>query len=285
MDKIISGKVRDVYVCNDQELVIVTTDRISAFDVILPSLVPGKGIALNQLSLYWFAYTQKIVPNHILSTQLSDLPAIFSQDPVQYAQRTVLAKKLHMLPYEFIVRGYLFGSLWQEYQSTGCFCGKKVKGFYALAQRLDKPILTPSIKMDHGHDQPISLEQLKKDLGAEEADRICKLCLTLYQAGYAHAASKGILIADTKFEFGYDEKGNLVLADELFTPDSSRFWAGTDWQAGKTPRSYDKQFVRDWLIANRLNGVSPAPELPEAIIQRTAALYRECYAKITGNTL
>lgn len=285
MDKIISGKVRDVYACNDRELVIVTTDRISAFDVVLPSLIPDKGIALNQLSLYWFAYTQKIVPNHILSAQLSDLPAIFSQAPVQYARRTVLVKRLHMLPYEFIVRGYVFGSLWQEYRTTGCFCGKKVNGSYALAQRLDKPLLTPSIKMDHGHDQSISLEQLKKDLGTEEADRISKLCLTLYQTGYAHAASKGILIADTKFEFGYDEKGDLVLADELFTPDSSRFWSGTGWQAGKTPPSSDKQFVRDWLTANRLNGVSPAPELPEAIIQRTAALYRECYARITGNML
>ena len=282
MKKIISGKVRDIYEINEKELVIVTTDRISAFDVILRSTIKDKGVALNLISEYWFDYTSKIVPNHIISTNLSDMPAYFSEDPARYKNRTALVKKLKMLPYEFIVRGYMFGSMWEEYKTYKTFCGQKVEGEYKLAQKLAEPIVTPSAKNNAGHDEYISLERLRKELGAGEADKICDICLKLYHTCYEQALQHNIMIADTKFEFGYDKHGALVLGDEIFTPDSSRFWALTDYQVGVSPKSYDKQFVRDWLIEHKLNGVTPAPELPEKIVNATADIYKECFRKITG---
>ena len=282
MKKIISGKVRDVYEVDGSQLIIVTTDRVSAFDVILNSTINGKGIALNLISAYWFDYTRDIVPNHIVSTDLSHMPACFSEDAAYYEKRTVLVKKLKMLPYEFIVRGYMFGSMWEEYKANKTFCGQKMADEYELAQKLAEPIVTPSVKNSMGHDEYISLERLKKGLGAEEAEKICHICLKLYAACYEHALKKGIIIADTKFEFGYDEDGVLTLADEIFTPDSSRFWAAEEYQTGISPRSYDKQFVRDWLIEHKLNGVTPAPELPGDITNKTAAIYKECFRKITG---
>ena len=282
MKKILSGKVRDVYEVNDKELVIVTTDRISAFDVILNSTIKNKGIALNQLSLYWFDYTSDIIPNHIISSKLSDMPAYFSENAKEYEKRTVLVKKLKMLPYEFIVRGYMFGSLWKEYKSSGGYCGQKMQGQYELAQKLDNPIITPSAKNAEGHDENISIDRLREEIGSATADELCQISLSLYEKCYQYALDKGIIIADTKFEFGYDENGRLTLGDEIFTPDSSRFWAAEDYQIGVSPKSYDKQFVRDWLIKNKLNGVIPAPELPEDITMKTAALYKDCYCKITG---
>ena len=282
MKKILSGKVRDVYEVNDKELVIVTTDRISAFDVILNSTIKNKGIALNQLSLYWFDYTSDIISNHIISSKISDMPAYFSENAKEYEKRTVLVKKLKMQPYEFIVRGYMFGSLWKEYKSSGCYCGQKMQGQYELAQKLDNPIITPSAKNAEGHDENISIDRLREEIGSATADELCRISLTLYEKCYQYALDKGIIIADTKFEFGYDENGRLTLGDEIFTPDSSRFWAAEDYQIGVSPKSYDKQFVRDWLIKNKLNGVIPAPELPEDITMKTAALYKDCYCKITG---
>lgn len=282
MRKILSGKVRDIYEINDKELVIVTTDRISAFDVILNATVKNKGVALNLLSAYWFDLTSQIVPNHILSTSLSDMPPYFSENPERYQNRTVLVKKLKMLPYEFIVRGYLFGSLWEEYRVHRTFCGQFVNGEYELAQKLAVPIVTPSVKNSAGHDESISLERLRAELGENEANRICDICLTLYRTCYEQALESGVIIADTKFEFGYDEQGTLVLGDEIFTPDSSRFWSLADYRVGASPKSYDKQFVRDWLIEHKLNGVTPAPELPEEIVNATSNIYRECYRRITG---
>lgn len=282
MKKIISGKVRDVYEINEKELVIVTTDRISAFDVILKSTIRDKGMALNLISEYWFDYTSKIIPNHIISTNLIDMPAYFSENPALYEKRTVLVKKLKMLPYEFIVRGYMFGSMWEEYKTSKTFCGQKVEGEYNLAQKLAKPIVTPSAKNGTEHDEYISLERLRTELGSEEADKICVICLDLYKTCYEQALQNNIIIADTKFEFGYDQYGTLILGDEIFTPDSSRFWSLDDYQVGVSPKSYDKQFVRDWLIEHKLNGVTPAPELPEKIIHATADIYKECYRKITG---
>ncbi len=282
MKKIISGKVREVYEINDKELVIVTTDRISAFDVILRSEIKNKGVALNLISLYWFDYTKNIVPNHVISSKLSDMPEQFAKDPARYENRTVLVRKLKMLPFEFIVRGYMFGSMWEEYKDSHTFCGNYVEGEYSLAQKLAKPIVTPSSKSTSGHDVYISLDKLREEIGAEKADRICDICLQLYNACYAHALEKGIILADTKFEFGYDEDGTIVLGDEIFTPDSSRFWAAEDYQTGISPKSYDKQFVRDWLIKNDLKGVTPAPELPQEIVDATSAIYMECLHKITG---
>lgn len=282
MKKLLSGKVRDVYEVDDKTLAIVTTDRISAFDVILDSTIPNKGVALNLISLYWFAYTGSIVPNHILSAQLADMPACFAQEPQTYALRTVLVKKLKMLPYEFVVRGHLFGSMWEAYRSTGSFCGVRLAPGLTLAQRLDEPMLTPAAKNAEGHDEYIPLERLRSELGRDTADTLCKISMALYRACYAHALEKGIVLADTKFEFGYDENGVLTLGDEIFTPDSSRFWSLSDWQRERSTKSFDKQFVRDWLIERQLNGVTPAPALPEDVIRATSEIYRACYQRITG---
>lgn len=259
MKKILSGKVREVYEAGENQLLIEATDRISAFDVILPSTIKDKGIALTQISNFWFDFTRDIFPNHLLSTDISP--------------RTVLVKKLNMLPYEFIVRGYMFGSLWKEHQADGT---------YRLAERLSEPVVVPQVKNNTGHDENISLERLRQELGAEEADRICQISLRLYKVCSEHALKKGIIIADTKFEFGYDENGVLTLGDEMLTPDSSRFWDAEEYRVGVSPKSYDKQFVRDWLIAHKLDGVEPGPELPEEVIRKTERLYKECFQKITG---
>ncbi len=280
--KIISGKVREVYEVSDSRLVIVTTDRISAFDVILKSEVPGKGIALNMISNFWFDYTKQLIPNHLVSDSLDDMPELFRSDREHYADRTILVKKLKMLPYEIIVRGYMFGSMWEAYKAGQPFCGAVIQGDYKQAEKLSTPIVTPSSKSSTGHDVYISREEMAKEIGQELADRICDTSLLLYRRCYEYAAKHGILIADTKFEFGLDENGALVLADEIFTPDSSRFWDACEYRVGESPKSFDKQFVRDWLISNKQNGVSPAPELPADVIKKTAALYQECYKKLTN---
>lgn len=271
MKKILSGKVREVYEVSENQLAIVATDRISAFDVILPSAIKDKGIALTQISSFWFDFTRDIVPNHILSANSPHMP-------VAYEKRTVLVKKLKMLPYEFIVRGYMFGSLWKEHQTAGRYNGKK----YQLAEKLPEPVLTPSAKNSAGHDENISLERLRQELGAEEADKICRISLRLYEACSAYALQRGIMVADTKFEFGYDAAGVLTLGDEMLTPDSSRFWDAREYQAGGSPKSYDKQFVRDWLIDHGLDGTEPGPELPEEVVLATERLYKECFQRFTG---
>lgn len=285
MKNIISGKVREVYEVDEKSLAIVTTDRISAFDVILGSEIPGKGIALNKISNFWFDLTKDILPNHILSTSVEDFPEELKRNQTFYENRTVLVKKLKMLPYEFIVRGYMFGSMWSAYQKGEEFCGQKITGEYRLAEALAEPIVTPSIKATEGHDVYISIEELQKDLGEELANQLCEASLNLYKRCYAYAKERGVILADTKFEFGFDENGVLTVGDEMFTPDSSRFWDADAYQVGESPKSYDKQFVRDWLTAEGKNGVSPAPELPAEVILNTARIYRECYHKLTGKEL
>ena len=280
MKKIISGKVREVFEVDESSLVIVTTDRISAFDVILNSEIPGKGTALNLLSNFWFSYTKDIIPNHIISTSIEDLPEEFKQNAAYYQDRTVLVKKLDMLPYEFIVRGYIFGNMWEAYRKGDEFCGQKISGDYQQAEALAAPIVTPSKKVNEGHDEYISLEQLSRELGDELAKKLCDLSLALYQRCYAYAKERGIIIADTKFEFGFDRSGVLTLGDEIFTPDSSRFWDASCYRIGESPKSYDKQFVRDWLIKENLNGKEPAPALPDEIIEKTAQIYQACLGKI-----
>lgn len=282
MEKIISGKVREVYDVNQEQLVIVTSDRISAFDVILESQIPYKGTALNLLSNFWFAYTKDIVPNHIISTDLNDMPELFAANKDYYNNRTVLVKKLKMLPYEFIVRGYMFGNMWKSYKENGAFCGQKIEGEYQLAEKLATPILTPSKKMTQGHDEYISMEQLKDDIGEELTTKIYNTAIALYNACYQYAEQRGIIIADTKFEFGFDQDGTLTLADEIFTPDSSRFWDSANYKVGESPKSYDKQFVRDWLIEKHLDGVTPSGALPQEIIETTSKLYRQCCNMIIG---
>lgn len=280
MKKISSGKVRDIYEVDDSNLVIVTTDRISSFDVVLNSLIPQKGVALNLLSNFWFDFTKDIVPNHIVGTSLDSMPSYFSKDPDIYKNRTVLVKKLNMLPYEFIVRGYMFGSMWKAYKSGESFCDASKK--YVLAEKLKHPIITPSIKNHEGHDEYVPIEYLYNELGKEKTDKISEVCLSLYERCYEYAIKRGVIIADTKFEFGLDFNNNLVLGDEIFTPDSSRFWDASVYSIGKSPKSYDKQFVRDWLVSNNLDGVIPAPSLPENIVNATAKIYQECVNKIIG---
>ena len=278
MKKLISGKVRDVYEISENELVIVTTDRISAFDVILSKPVIGKGEVLNAVSLFWFDLTKDVIPNHIMSCDLGDMPEYFQKD--EFAGRTVLVKKLKIMPFEFIVRGYMFGHMWEAYSKTREFCGQKIQGEYSLAEKLVSPLFTPSTKAHVGHDEYISFQDVADTIGMELANKIKDVSFKIYSICYDYAYSKGIIIADTKFEFGLDEAGNLVLADEIFTPDSSRFWNLSDYKTGISPKSYDKQFVRDWLLNNKVNGEMQFDNIPDDVLRKTSEIYRECLGKI-----
>ena len=280
MKTLISGKVREVFEVSEDRLAIVTTDRVSAFDVILPTLVDGKGIVLNQMALHWFNLTRDIVPNHIISADPSDMPEELRAP--QFEGRTVLVKRLRMLPFEFVVRGYMFGSMWEAYKVDGAYLGYTFNRGYKQAERLDAPILTPSAKNSEGHDENISLTQLRAELGDELTDKITSISLALYKRCYDYALQCSVIIADTKFEFGLDENGELVLADEIFTPDSSRFWDAAEYEIGVSPQSFDKQFLRDWLTENGLNGVTPPPEIPAEVAKRTAEKYEECLRKLTA---
>lgn len=280
MKKIISGKVREVYDLEDGRMVIVTTDRLSAFDVILPTLITDKGKVLNALSNFWFDLTNGIVKNHMISSDIKDMPAEF-QKP-EFEGRTILVKKLKMIPYEVIVRGYMFGSMYEAYKKGEPFLGHKFEREYKEAEKLAEPIVTPSTKAAEGHDINVTLEYMKNDLGEELGSKIEKVALEVYKKCYEHAYKNGIIIADTKFEFGLDENGELVLADEVLTPDSSRFWDLEKYEVGGSPASYDKQFVRDWLKENNLAGDKNIKEIPAEVVAQTAAIYRECQKKITG---
>lgn len=280
MKKIISGKVREVYDLEDGRMVIVTTDRISAFDVILPVDIPGKGKVLNAVSEHWFDLTKDICKNHLISSDVKDMPADF-QKP-EFEGRTMLVKKLKMVPYEVIVRGYMFGSMYEAYKKGEPFLGHSFDKEYQEAEKLAQPICTPSTKAKEGHDINVTLDYMKKDLGDELGTKIEKAALAIYKKCYDYAYERGIIIADTKFEFGLDENGELVLADEVLTPDSSRFWNKDTYKVGTSPASYDKQFVRDWLKANNLAGDPKIKEIPADIVQKTADLYAECQKRICG---
>jgi len=278
MKKIISGKVREVYDLEDGRMVIVTTDRISAFDVILPTMVTDKGKVLNALSNFWFEYTKDIVKNHMISSDLKDMPIEF-QKP-EFEGRTILVKKLKMIPYEVIVRGYMFGSMYEAYQKGEPFLGKKFDKKYEQAEKLDEPIVTPSTKAVSGHDMNVTLEYMKKDLGDDLATKIEETAIAIYKKAYEHAYKNGIIIADTKFEFGVDENGVLVLGDEVLTPDSSRFWSLAEYKIGTSPKSFDKQFIRDWLKANNLAGDVNIKSIPAEVIAKTSEIYHECETRI-----
>ena len=280
MKKIISGKVREVYDLEDGRMVIVTTDRISAFDVILPTMITDKGKVLNALSNFWFDYTKDIVKNHMISAELKDMPAEF-QKP-EFEGRTILVKKLKMIPYEVIVRGYMFGSMYEAYKKGEEFLGHKFDKEYKQAEKLDEPIVTPSTKAAEGHDINVTLDYMKKDLGDDLGTKIEQTALAIYKKCYDHAAKNGIIIADTKFEFGLDENGDLGLADEVLTPDSSRFWNAAEYKPGTSPASYDKQFVRDWLKDNNLAGDPNIKSIPSEVVEKTSALYHECQKRICG---
>ncbi len=280
MKKIISGKVREVYDLEDGRMVIVTTDRISAFDVILPVDIPGKGKVLNAVSEKWFDLTKDICKNHLISSDTKDMPTEF-QKP-EFEGRTMLVKKLKMVPYEVIVRGYMFGSMYEAYKKGEPFLGHSFDKEYQEAEKLAEPICTPSTKAKEGHDINVTLDYMKKDLGEELGTKIEKAALAIYKKCYDYANERGIIIADTKFEFGLDENGELILADEVLTPDSSRFWNKDAYKVGTSPASYDKQFVRDWLKANNLAGDPNIKEIPAEIVKKTADLYAECQKRICG---
>lgn len=276
------GKVRDIYSIDEKTLLIVVTDRMSAFDVILPEPVPYKGVVLNQLSLFWMKKFEDIIPNHILYDDIADFPGVLKPWAEELEGRSVIVRKAETLPVECIVRGYISGSGWAAYQKTGSICGLKLPGGLKLADKLKPPLFTPTTKAEQGsHDENITMEETMALLGDETALKARLVSLDLYNAGNAYAASCGIIVADTKFEFGYID-GKLHLIDEVLTPDSSRFWPESLYKPGKPQPSFDKQFLRDWLNSINWNHLPPAPHIPEDIIESTSKRYREAYEILLG---
>ncbi len=274
------GKVRNVFDLGD-ELLVVATDRISAFDFILPSLIPYKGKVLTQISKFWFDFTGLVCPNHLISTETSDLPAALKPYAATLEKRSMLVRKTRVVPIECVVRGYLAGSGWKEYKSTGKICGLRIPEGLRESDRLEDPIFTPSTKAEEGHDLNISFKEMQKVVGGDLARKIRKVSLELYKRASLHALSKGIIIADTKFEFGLAGE-DLVLVDEIFTPDSSRFWPLQTYAPGRSQPSLDKQFVRDYLETTGWDKQTPPPPvLPEAIIRKTSEKYLELYRLLT----
>jgi len=278
------GKVRDVYAVDDSRLLIVATDRLSAFDVILPDPIPGKGEILAQTAAFWFRRTRTLVPNHLLDQPLeSVLPP--GTDLAAYRLRSSVTRRLKPLPVEAVARGYLIGSGWKDYQATGAVCGIPLPAGLRLADRLPEPIFTPATKAAAGeHDENIDYAQVVELIGPALAAQLRALTLAIYDQAAAYARERGIIIADTKFEFGLDKNGTLFLIDEILTPDSSRFWPAEQWRPGTSPPSFDKQFVRDYLETLDWDKKAPGPRLPAQIIERTAKKYREAYRRITGDT-
>lgn len=269
------GKVRDIYAIDAQNMLIVTTDRLSAFDVVLPTPIPRKGIILTQVANFWFDYLKEVIPNHFSGLTLEDLP-LSAEEREMLEGRSMLVKRLKPLPVEAIVRGYLIGSGWKDYQATGQVCGIDLPQGLQLAQQLPEPIFTPSTKAEVGdHDINISFAQMQQQIGVELAEQVRTVSLQLYQQAADYALKRGIIIADTKFEFGLDEAGKLVLIDEILTPDSSRFWPVDQYQVGISPPSFDKQYVRDYLETLTWGKTAPGPELPAEVAQKTAEKYQE----------
>jgi len=277
------GKVREVYEAGADRLVMVASDRLSAFDVVLPTPIPDKGRVLTQLSNFWFGRTSTIVPNHLLETDLADFPPPFS-DHRELAGRAVLVKRAERIDYECVARGYLAGSGWAEYRKTGTVAGEPLPAGLLESARLDEPIFTPATKAASGHDENISRAQLAAALGGDLATQLEDVTLALYRHAHAYALERGLILADTKFEFGLLD-GALVLIDEALTPDSSRYWDADTYRPGGAPPSYDKQFVRDFLNLQGWDHEPPGPALPAEVVRGTTERYRECYTKLTGTAL
>jgi phosphoribosylaminoimidazole-succinocarboxamide synthase len=278
------GKVRDSYAVGDDRLLIVTTDRLSAFDVVMNQPIPDKGRVLNALSNFWFERLAPILPNHLTGVAPESVVAPDEVDQVR--GRSVVAMKLRPVPVEAVVRGYLAGSGWKDYQATGAVCGVALQAGLQMASRLPQPIFTPADKAELGHhDENITFAQMEARIGADLAGRMRDVSLALYAAAADYAATRGILIADTKFEFGLDRDGRLRLMDEVLTADSSRFWPADEYRVGISPPSFDKQFVRDWLEQQAWNKAPPPPDLPADVIGRTAQKYREALRRLTGTDL
>ena len=282
LELIAQGKVRDIYSVDEGHLLIVTTDRMSAFDVVLPNPIPGKGEVLTQLSEFWFNKTEHIAINHL--TDDLNLEDIVPQDQLGYFQnRSMLVKRLKPLPIEAVVRGYLIGSGWKDYQQTGSVCGIRLEENLNMAAQLPEPIYTPATKAEVGdHDENISYQKTIDLIGSELAATVRDKAIEIYNYGVSHAKERGIIIADTKFEFGQDQDNNLYLIDEVLTPDSSRFWAVENYAVGTSPPSFDKQYLRDYLETLEWDKTAPGPELPKEIIDNTAKKYKSAYQIITG---
>jgi phosphoribosylaminoimidazole-succinocarboxamide synthase len=274
------GKVREVFDCGEHYL-IVATDRLSAFDVVMPNGVPGKGILLTQLSLWWFNQAREIFPTHLVDQHTAQLEKIL-RGHEQLISRSMLVKKLTPLPVEAVVRGYLAGGGYKEYKNTGSILDHALPAGLLDGSQLPNPIFTPTTKAAQGHDEAITLTECSKLLGDKIFKTVHDTSIALYQMGAKRAAKAGIILADTKFEFGKDNQGNLVLIDEVLTPDSSRYWPANSWKPGKSQPSYDKQFVRDWLETQTWNKTAPGPTLPQEVIHKTQALYTECLQRLTA---
>lgn len=282
LDLVHRGKVRDVYALSADELLIVASDRLSAFDVVLPDPIPGKGEMLTQMSNFWFAKTRHLLPNHLLERRLADvLPA--GVDLALYARRSVICKRLKPIPFEAIARGYLIGSGWKDYQATGQLCGIALPASLRQAEQLPEPIFTPSTKAAPGqHDENIDFDSVVNQVGSELAGQVRDATLAIYRFAAEYAATRGILIADTKLEFGTDADGTLHVMDEMLTPDSSRFWPTDEYRVGISPPSYDKQYVRDYLETLDWNKQAPGPRVPAQVIEATARKYAEAVHRLTG---
>ena len=279
----IKGKVRNVYDLGDS-LLMVVTDRISAFDVVFDELIPDKGKVLSSISAFWFDFTKDIIPNHVITTDPKEYPMGLDKYEEELKGRSMLVKKVKMLPCECIVRGYLEGSALKEYKKSGTVGGMKMPEGLVQGDKLPEPLFTPSTKADEGHDINITFEQLIDLLGEEDAKALKEAALKLYTSVSEYALTKGLILADTKFEFGKID-GKLVVADEMFTPDSSRFWDAADYEPGRAQKSFDKQYLREWLETLDWDKTYPAPKLPDEVIAKTAEKYRECYSKLTGKEL
>lgn len=276
-----SGKVRDVYNLDENRLLFVATDRISAFDYVLATGIPHKGRVLTQISLFWFEFLRDVVPNHLLTADVSEYPAPLEKYADQLRGRSMIVARADMFPVECVVRGYISGSAWKEYKATGRVCGIELPKGLKESDRLPEPIFTPSTKATTGHDENISFDDMSKMVGAELSGQLRDLTLAVYVKASDYARQKGIIIADTKFEFGRTGRG-ITLADEVLTPDSSRFWPADKYTPGRAQESFDKQYVRDYLEEVRWNKQPPAPALPLEVAQRTSEKYVEAYQQLTG---
>jgi phosphoribosylaminoimidazole-succinocarboxamide synthase len=277
------GKVRDIYAVGDDKMLIVTSDRLSAFDVVLPDPIPDKGRVLNEMANFWFARLGHIVPNQL--TGIDPESVVLEKEKFQVRGRSVVVKKLKPLPIEAVVRGYIIGSGWKDYQKTGKVCGIELPKGLRQAEKLAKPIFTPATKAESGHDENISFAEVEKLIGKELAAKVRDISIRLYEEAREYAAKQGIIIADTKFEFGLDKKNKIVLIDEVLTADSSRFWPADSYQVGISPPSYDKQYVRDYLETLDWDKTPPAPKLPPQVIEKTSEKYREALERLTGKKL
>ena len=283
LKRIGKGKVRDIYALGDDKMLIITSDRLSAFDVVLSDPIPDKGRVLNQMANFWFSKLGHVVPNQLTGI---DPKTVVAKDEIpQVEGRAVVVKKLKPLPIEAVVRGYIIGSGWKDYQKTGKVCGIELPRGLQQAQKLPAPIFTPATKAETGHDENISFEEVVKLIGRPMAEKVRDVSIRLYKEASEYAATKGIIIADTKFEFGLDSQGSLVLIDEVLTADSSRFWPADSYEVGMSPPSYDKQFVRDYLETLDWNKTPPAPKLPAEVISKTSQKYREALERLTGRKL